>query len=126
MLSTSLLTEEHLESGVVMPTMKDTVEARIARFRTGVLPLIAADPERAFPTSIAKRFPKTPTDTMASLQNNIGAALRQLQEEGMLTAAQEVDPESKRMVRKYSLTEKGQELLRTQKTKVRKRTAKAA
>lgn len=92
-------------------TKKQKTAARIARFRTGVLPLVAADPERAFPTSIAKRFPREPTDTLASLQNTIGDTLRDFQKEGILTAEQVKNPDGGNMVRKYTLTEKGHKLL---------------
>lgn len=95
-------------------TKKEKVAARIARFRTGVLPLIAADPEHAFPTSIAKRFPREPGDTLASLQNTIGDILRIFQQEGIVTVEQVKNPDGGNMVRKYTLTEKGKRLLEEQ------------
>lgn len=74
-----------------------------------ILPIVKANSDRAFAAEITRVLP-TPTEGMDSwnLENYVGAALRYLEKEGMVTSKKIPHPDGHPShVRMYTLTTKG-------------------
>lgn len=81
-------------------------DMRNATLAGKVLPLVQTKPHQAFPAAIAREMADRPGDY--TLENEVGAALRYLEEEGLLVSEKVRHPEGHPVkVKLYTLTPKG-------------------